>query len=160
MSMLDLTGPIRTLGLYQPYAGLMLHGKLETRFIRNTRKPPFPLGTYLIYSTKKSYTEATWMVLSSMHVKRIREIRHVSGNDCHALGKALCVADLVEIIDPLLVGVHDEAAMVDIRSADNDGRLVGLRFENVLKIEPFVIQGKQGVGLLTPAEKAKIVLCG
>lgn len=35
---------IRTLVIYQPYATLMGHGKLETRWVKHGRKPPFPRG--------------------------------------------------------------------------------------------------------------------
>lgn len=44
---------VRTLGFYQPFCSLMFHGKKETRWVRKGRKPPFPFGKYLFYSTKK-----------------------------------------------------------------------------------------------------------
>ena len=45
---------IRSLGFYQPFGSLMLHGKIETRWIRAGKKPPFPLGKYVFYTTLKS----------------------------------------------------------------------------------------------------------
>ena len=46
-------GKIRTLGFYQPFGSLMLHGKIETRWVRKGKKPPFPLGKYIFYTTQK-----------------------------------------------------------------------------------------------------------
>lgn len=59
--------PIRTLGLYQPFATLMMppYNKDETRWVKSGRKPPFPLGIYMIYSTKKQYASS--------------EVKHIAG---------------------------------------------------------------------------------
>jgi hypothetical protein len=57
--MIDIFGneTIRTIGLYQPFASLMHHGKIETRWVKKGKKPPFPLGKYILYSTLKSYSD-------------------------------------------------------------------------------------------------------
>lgn len=87
--MSDLFGneKIRTLGLYQPYASLMLHGKIETRWVEDGKKPPFPIGKYLIYSTKQDssmqsflaisgkYCASVWDVLS----RPVHPLEHVAG---------------------------------------------------------------------------------
>lgn len=157
--MLDLSQPIRTLGLYQPYAGLMLHGKIETRWISGTKKPPFPLGVYLLYSTKKSY-DLTWVEgISGEHqYSRIWDMMYgPHQKDFYRFGSALCLAALVKIIEPLDSSYNDRT-FVDCSEGhdDPDGRLVGLEFDQVARIEPFQIHGKQGVGFLSDSDRVKI----
>lgn len=55
-SLFSHEGPIRTLGFYEPFGSLMLHGKIETRWIMTGKKPPFPLGRYAFYTTQKECT--------------------------------------------------------------------------------------------------------
>lgn len=50
---IETVSKIRTLGFYQPFGTLMLHGKIETRWVKVGKKPPFPEGKYLFYSTQK-----------------------------------------------------------------------------------------------------------
>lgn len=156
---------IRTLGLYQPYASLMLHGKVESRWVKAGKKPPFPLGKYMIYSTKKSYSE--------------KEFKHISGG-CYRYavvlledestknlnGYAIAVADLVEVTTfGQSTGMPENRAFVDTpmdqwESNDPitiDGHvLTALVFENVKRIKPFPFKGKQGVGFLTEEQVSKI----
>lgn len=137
-------------------AMLMLHGKLETRYVKTGKKPPFPLGPYLIYSTKKRYS---WKDLMSMC--GVPTYVNITGIEALAKkgkykGVAICTCDLVEIIDPLPDG-HWDKAYVTVAATETH-RPVGLRFENVKAVRPFKIgKGKQGVGWLAPDLEKLIV---
>jgi hypothetical protein len=146
---------IRTLGLYQPYASLMLHGKIESRWVKKGKKAPFPLGKYLIYSTKKAYSQ--------------KEFEHVAGDKAkHAWkllenestvslnGYAICIGDLVKV-EPMSATMEHKAfidtPIDEWQSAEpiiiNYHLLWALHFENIQRISPFLFKGKQGVGILT-----------
>lgn len=164
---------IRTLGLYQPFASLMLHGKIETRMVAcewdsatqsvKYRKPPFPLGTYLIYSTKKEYNRTEVKAITGRFYKqallKLADEPTFNSNDRN--GHALCIGNLVEIIDQIQCEFHPET-FVDLPIYDFDisnypiARRVGLRFENVKRLKPFPINGKQGIGFLSEADHLKI----
>jgi hypothetical protein len=154
---------IRTLGLYQPFAGLMLHGKIETRFVRNGRKPPFPLGKYLIYSTLKSYDVYGGGIVYAGGLdnictpEQIHQILDLMNSDAPAFntfGSALMLADLAYIIDPITPDI--ENTFVQYVAPDSTHRRVGLVFENVQRIKPFAFKGKQGIGFLTDEQRAQI----
>lgn len=57
----DLFGQevIRTIGMYQPFCSMMLtpYNKLETRWALEGRRPSYPLGKYIGYSTLKPCTD-------------------------------------------------------------------------------------------------------
>lgn len=158
---------IRTLGLYQPYASLMLHGKIETRWVSNERTPPFPLGKYLLYSTKKAYKEQEFKHISGEFyqdaINALKDDTTVTMN-----GFGLCIGDLVKIEKcfPLMmpntfVGLRKIANQLDLHAEPNDLQiddhlLWALHFENVIPIEPFAFKGKQGVGFLSEEDRAKI----
>lgn len=156
---------IRTLGLYQPYATLMLHGKIETRIVgsvvdkktrkRKWRKPPFPFGKYLIYATLKSYDFFDVQRISAKDADRIHVLE--ASDDWatyHLRGVAICVGDLVEIIDPITPDTKN--TFVDYLEPTEDERRVGLVFQNVERIVPFPIKGKQGIGFVESADINKI----
>jgi len=155
---------IRTLGLYQPYATLMLHGKIETRWVAVGKKPPFPLGKYLIYATQKCYNfhDAEKLMgdqVDKAHEKFRLEFQFGSSGTLNPktksflLGHAICIGDLVSIIDPILPSTTDTYVEY---VAPCSRRRVGLVFENMKRIEPFQFKGKQGIGFLTPEDEAKI----
>src|SRR5882762_3546520 len=169
---------IRTLGLYQPFAFLIMHGKtIETRWVAYGRKPPFPLGTYLIYSCKSlkwldeismkageetadgKMSQATRAFNTYIDVDPEKEHQKFMG---HFTGCALCLVDVVGIIDPLTQD-HSDLAFVDVpdpglahfRGSAATGehvRMIGLRLENIRPIKPFEFKGKQGIGHLTQAD--------
>lgn len=155
---LSKTTVIRTLGLYQPFAGLMLHGKVETRWIRNGRKPPFPFGPYLIYATKKTY----WIDQLCDHPEgmctrtQVDAIKHLMTIDEDAFleGRALMVCNLVSIIDP--VRPDTQSTWVKYVPPDSCYRRVGLVFTDVKRIKPFAFKGKQGIGFLQDGDRSKI----
>lgn len=154
--MQDLFGNhfIRSLGLYQPYASLIFtHDKLETRWVINGKKPPFPKGKYMIYACKRAYAP--------------HEVRHISGGYLDPdiwiadpryclTGMPLGIADLVDVYD---MGWEDqEQAFVELNRDVIGSRQVILEFQNKQRIKPFPYKGKQGVGILTPEEIAQIEL--
>ncbi len=153
---------IRTLGLYQPFASLMLHGKIETRLVTIDWKPPFPLGKYLIYSTKKFYhPEDCKHVMGNYYdyANRILHNEKFHEPTIDLRGYALCLGDLVSIADPIRpckeTFVDLPAVVMDIHNYPA-WRRVGLVFENMKRIKPFPFKGKQGIGFLSDADKDKI----
>lgn len=145
---------IRTLGLYQPFASLMLHGKIETRWVSRYRRPGFKKGKYLLYSTLKEFSFAEVEYLSNTDVLNNIE-RILKQEPTRWLkGYALCVADLVEVRlltleDEPMAFVNCIGAKVDIvNKKDVVKNQWALVFNNVTRIEPFQFKGKQGVGIL------------
>jgi hypothetical protein len=146
---------IRTLGFYQPFCSLMLYGKLETRWIRVGKKPPFPLGKYLLYSTKKRCSPEdlfNWCGTKiSFHIKSRLLTERTDVLD----GYALAIGDLIKVRP--MVKEDEERAFVlfkgEIPRVVPKGEKVFyyvqwiLEFENVQRIEPFRFKGKQGVGI-------------
>ena len=136
---------IRTLGFYQPYATLMFHGKLETRWVKKGKKAPFPLGTYLIYSTQKAYSKEEFEYLSGPFANDAE--RKIKFDETYRLnGYALGFMDLVEVRD---MGLFDSATAFVEYKQDPEYRLVALFFTNQKRLEtPVPFKGKQGVGFL------------
>jgi hypothetical protein len=167
---------IRTLGLYQPYATLMLHGKIETRWVRDGKKPPFPLSQYLIYSTKKYYTSEEFSNIAGKYAsdgrKKIENdpslsVKWMSKNQPLNINKswAIAVGTLTEV--ELFRPQQQPMAFVDtgmpsfpVKHVDTKGNLIvlwALIFENVKRIKPFEFtHGKQGVGILKDEDRNKI----
>lgn len=153
--------PTRTLGLYQPYAQLMLHGKIETRWVRVGHKPPFPLGPYLIYSCLADYTLPQLSQIAGHQYPRI--IEKINGLKL-LHGVALCVAELEKKIW-IVPGMDDETFVryqppvwrVNKKGERYKVAMAGLVFKDVKPIKPFHFKaGKQGVGFLTKEDEAKI----
>lgn len=158
--MIDLSSnePIRTLGLYQPYAGLMLHGKIETRWVKKDRKPPFPPGIYLIYSTQKAYTRHEFRTIAGQSGFDKAKIHMDFDHKLRLNQYGLMLAVLPE------GGVYDmtpndsEAAFVEY-CEEQFYRLVCLKFEQQTPIKPFKFEkGKQGIGFLSAEDRNKIQL--
>lgn len=164
---MDLFGneTIRTIGLYQPYASLMLHGKIETRWVYEEKKPGFKLGKYLIYACKKSYSVDQFKHLAGEYYQSAREII-TREETTHLNGYAIAFGELVAVKK---IGVGElPKAFVDINPTmlrlgkpDIDWyneiivdsyKLWGLHFENMKRIEPFQFKGKQGVGIIRSKE--------
>lgn len=145
---------VRTLGFYQPFCSLMLHGKKETRWVREGKKPPFPLGEYLFYSTKNPCANQTLFQWCGPEIM-LSISETLSGDITRFMnGIALAVGELVNL---RLMTKEDEAAafvkFVGKRTVkDKDGNDVVqvqwiLEFQNITTINPFKFkEGKQGVG--------------
>lgn len=155
---------IRTIGFYQPFCTAMLHGKIETRWVRKGRKPSMPLGKYLMYSTKKRCSNAdlfNWCGTIITH-----QLYDVINNDDTKQydGYALCTGTLVKV--ELLTPEHNPTFIkfVGEKTETIDGEQItkiqwALIFENVTPIEPFVwLHGKQGVGFVPDTELQNIKL--
>lgn len=154
---------IRTLGLYQPYAGLMAYGKIETRWVKKGKKPPFPLAEYLLYSTKKRYEDFEFRsIAGEMWYKKSTEIRMSDKTGIfHRDGYAILLGRLSHIIDTDGIVMNDLdkgllKTFVDVGYETETHRLVGLVFEGIQRIKPFQFNGKQGVGILSPEDFQKI----
>jgi len=167
MTTLELPEKVRSLGLYQPYAGLMAHGKIETRWVRKGRKVPFPKGKYLLYATLKKYSVQEVSQISGNEYGRIFGLVSQDPESFLLTGHAMFLADLVKHI--YVVPGMEKETFVDCRyntrvkvikageiKIETHQVMVGLIFENVQRIEPFPFKGKQGIGILTDADKLKI----
>lgn len=142
---------VRTLGLHQPFAtALYLDHKIETRWVTWGKKPPFPIGRYMIYSTQKIY--------SPNEVLAIGKDWALCGwqNDIRYLirGTPLYVADLCSVRD---MTEEDQPNTFVKYYPPQTKRLVVLRFARYRRIKFHgKFKGKQGVGILTPEQKAQI----
>ena len=148
--------PIRTLGLWQPFASLMLHGKVETRKVRKGKKPPFPNGKYLLYSTLKATPEATlheWCSPEQLdNIKGL--LRFEDTRDL--CGFALLVAELRGVTK---MSKHDEAVAFIQYKEHPEHDVWMLVFEDIQRIEPFAWKfGGQGVGFVPDSERGKIII--
>ncbi len=156
---------IRTLGFYQPFGSLMLYGKIETRWIMEDRKPPFPLGRYLFYTTQKNCDNPTLFDWCGAEI--MKSISDTLGDDStkDLNGYAIGIGDLVST--RLLTKEDEGRAFVKfigreqklnyISAKYNTKDQWALIFENVQRIEPFQCTfGKQGVGFVPESEIDKI----
>lgn len=158
---------IRTLGLYQPYATLMLHGKIETRWVEVGKKPPFPLGMYLLYSTKKDssmedfhntsgmYCASVWEALS----KPVHELEHVGGGSPIAIGTLNNVRKYIPGVDGPKTFVDSvDGTMHVLKNGESKVyTLWCLEFIDVSPVQYFSFNGgKQGIGFLSDEDRAKI----
>lgn len=157
-------GKIRTLGFWQPYGSLMLNGKIETRIIEQGKKPPFPLGEYIFYTTQKSTPNPIlfdWCgaeIMSSI----IDANRNEPTANLH--GYAIAKGELTSI-RPMTKS--DEVRCFIryfgvIEKTDKQGKKryyhqQCLIFEDVKRIEPFEFKfGKQGIGIANDEVVMKI----
>ena len=157
---------IRTLGFYQPFCTLMLYGKIETRWVREGKKPPFPFGKYLFYSTRKSCDSLTLIEWSGTGIASFIDSLLLQDGTRAFNGFAIATGDLRNI--RLMTAEDEGKTFVKFRNGeyrrDKNGNLHRyvqwcLEFENVQAIEPFVFEfGKQGVGILPKSEYSKINL--
>ena len=155
---------IRSLGFYQPFGSLMLHGKIETRWVRAYRKAPFPLGKYIFYTTKKPCDETTLLKWCGIYTAARVHTTLLEEPTKNLNGYAIGIGDLVDVTR-ILKDSHDILRTFvkgsDIRHEIIEGKSTEyhrhlLYFENVKRIEPFQIKGKQGVGILTPEQIKQI----
>lgn len=161
--------PIRTLGFYEPFGSLMLKGKIETRWVDVTRKPPFPLGKYVFYTTKKPCSNPQLFEWSGAELMATI-INLLKDGTRHKNGYAIAVGELVELYP--MAKVDEGKGFVlwaglklfvnPVTKKATMKKQWCLKFDNVKAIEPFEFKfGKQGVGILHESEHHKIkVLSG
>jgi hypothetical protein len=148
---------IRTIGLYQPYASLMLHGKIETRWVMKGKKPPFPFGQYLIYSTKKPATETQQIEWSGQgELQEWLCDRIASEITVNMNGYAIAIGRLVRM--DLMAREQEYNCFVKYVGQKNKQLIKYsqwcLYFTDVKRIIPFEFKhGKQGVGIYPQSEK-------
>ena len=156
---------IRTLGFYQPFGTLMLppYNKIETRWVREGKKPPFPAGKYLFYTTQKPCDSDTLLSWAGKAI--VDTISNLFCDEPTKLlfGYAIGIADLVNV--RLLTPEDQDKAFVQFvgRKTEviDEKEVVKVQWalvcENVQRIEPFEWKfGKQGVGLVPESEISKI----
>lgn len=146
---------IHTIGLYQPFASLMLHGKIETRWVKKGRKPPFPLGKYLVYSTANRYGLGDiFMISGSKQYDRMNEV--LKGDETVVLTRhAICLIDLVELRQ--MVKEDEDKTFVEYRESP-DRILWCLVPGEIQRIQPFpFLDGHQGIGFLSEENRKKLL---
>ena len=155
---------IRTLAFYQPFLSLMIWGKKkETRWVRKNKKPPFPLGVYAFYSTRKPCTHEQLMDWSGIDI--MLKITEITGNDPYKYHNGYLLASAKLLSLRPMAKEDEELAYVKFVGErtvkDKNGNDVVqvqwiLEFDPVLAIEPVKFnEGKQGVGFL-PEKYLKI----
>lgn len=153
---------IRTLGFYQPFGSLMLHGKTETRWVRKGKKPPFPLGQYLFYTTQVPCSQSNLFNWSGVEI--MATITDALLTD-ETRGLNQCAIGIGTLTEIKLLQKDDKKTFVKFSGTKteliNDVEVEkvqwGLHFTNVQKIEPFIWKyGKQGVGFVPESELTKI----
>lgn len=149
---------IRTLGLYQPYAGLMFSSdKVETRWVRKGKKPPFPLGWYALYSTKKAFQDHEVKFISGPAYRHIVEERKLRPELFDANGCIIGFAKLVTVErmdhNPIVGAIG--RTFVDYQDDHEFDRWI-LIFENQIEVAHFPYRGKQGVGFLDDEHRLRI----
>lgn len=159
---------IRTLCFYLPFGSLMLHGKIETRWVREGRKPPFPKGKYVFYTSKRPCDDKTLIDWCGDEI--YKHIHHtLFYDDTKGLNERIIgTGDLVGV---RLLNKKDElnsfVKFVGRKSETVEGKEVvkvqwALIFENVQATEPVETRfngksiAKQGIGFL-PEEMVKLI---
>jgi hypothetical protein len=156
----QIEGKIRTIGFYQPFCSLMLHGKVETRWVRLGRFAAFPLGTYIGYSTKIGCSiEKMKEWCGDLYDYTCRMLADDATQHMH--GYALWIGDLIKI--GKMYPYQEKECFVKYDSPqirkDKNGQpheywQQVMYFENVVPIEPFEFKfGKQGVGIFPDSHK-------
>ena len=163
--MSNKTEIIRALWWKQPYASLMLHGKIETRtYPTNVR------GKVLICATIKPYSDGQMLEIAGLaQFMRICEQTgfFASIAEQESYGKAIAIGELVDCrpmqpsdADNCFVQYRKPVS----RCAGNVSSLFAVTkpalwcwvFADVRRIEPFEIKGKQGWAILDEETKSKI----
>ena len=136
----------RTLSWNQPYASLMLHGKIETR-----RRQTNVRGKVLICSCAKGYSHKIIDSISGQDARyRIYSILNTEPSLFNLpKGKAIAVADLVNCRP--MTKADEEKCFVEYKEPlfIPNGKLWCWVFDKVQAIEPFEVKGKQGWGFVT-----------
>lgn len=149
---------IRTLGFYQPFCSLMFHGKLETRWVRKGRKPPFPLGRYLFYSTINKCENPTLYQWCGAEIRLTIEetlagdITRFMNQMSLGYGTLVNIWPMAKEDEPrAFVKFIGEQIKVDKNGKEHVYVQYILEFEDVERIDqPYkFMEGKQGVGRLT-----------
>lgn len=147
---------IRTLGWWQPFGSLMLHGKVETRIVAAGKKPPFPLGQYLMYTTKKPMLKRDVEIMVGWELQEhiYSTLTKAQEATINLNGYAIAIGTLSEV-RPMK---EEDEMQCFVPYFTNRWCLI---FKDVQRIEPFKFEnGKQGIGFATPAEIAKIKIVG
>jgi hypothetical protein len=159
MKELFLNENVRALSWNQPYASLMLHGKIETRtYPTNVR------GKVMICAAQKEYPYSTVMQISKSHQYDKMCAILESSFDTLPLGYPIAIGDIVdcrpmtkEDEDKCFVAYREPWEHISPKTGKKTTkRLYCWVFENVREIEPLFWKGKQGWAVLDEETKAKI----
>lgn len=123
---------IRALSWKQPFASLMLHGKIETR----TWSAKY-CGLVLICASKVPYNESQVMAISGEVQTQRSFVTLLNAGHKEELGKAIAIGNLV---DCRLMYLNDEEKCF----VKYNPNLWCHIYENVRPIEPFEWKGSQG----------------
>lgn len=165
--------PIRALSWKQPYASLMLHGKIETR-VWDTKYR----GYVLICASKSGSNYESVFNISKLQTGNIQDklypLFHLQDPWGHMMkelpnGKAIAIGKLVDCRP--MTKADEEACYVEYQepwiepkktkgpvSSLIEKRLWCHVYEDVHAIEPFDWKGKQGWSTLTWEDRKKIII--
>ena len=174
---------IRALWLNQPYASLMIHGKIETRSYSTEVR-----GKVLICATKKAYIDNDVLSISGLRqMVRLTQLFYKKGlcslepynYNFLPCGQAIAIGDLVDC-RPMTLNDEDKCFVQyqteifkscgceesDSKSEKGDCKTIVKPalycwiFENVKTIEPFFIQESRDGAILNEETINKIKLSG
>lgn len=131
-----LIEPIHYLTWHQPFASLMLHGKKETR-----RKPTNVRGTVLILASDSPYPKSELIKLCGSRLLKIINETTEREPTKNITGKAIAIGRLTGC-RPMQ---KKDASACFVKYVYD--KFVW-HFEEVKRIEPFEMKGKQGWGIL------------
>jgi hypothetical protein len=155
---IDITQEIRLLTIKPPFAGLMLHGKVETRTWHTKY-----LGMVLLHAARMPYRDEEILDLCTttqiQKMVSLGVLRFIEATDKVQVtrgktvqpGHAFAVADLVDCRP--MQRTDEENCFVEFRRD-----LFCHIYENIRPIVPFGIKGRQGFVALRPQQKELIRL--
>lgn len=120
------------LSMRQPYAEMMLHGKVETREWNTDYR-----GWVLICAAKTEYTYPEVKQMSGKYAQHIEDI--MRGRNV-VLGQAIAIGRLIDTKELVKDGGDYPRTFVDVNA--NEKKLYGFFFEDVVRIKPFAVTGK------------------
>lgn len=139
--------PIKGLSLKQPYASLMLYGKIETRVWSTSYR-----GLVLICSSQFPYTDVDIRNISGAYAKDVYSKLFRVKQPC---GYAIAVGRLVRV-EQLNGSLDYPSTYVEVKRSER--KLYGHYIDSVQKVVPFPVKGKQGYFDLNEEVIEQIVL--
>lgn len=127
------------LSMRQPYAEMMLHGKVETRVWQTEYR-----GWVLICAAKEEYSYPDVKRVSGKYAQHIEDI--MRGRN-PLKGHAIAIGKLVKVEELKKDGGDYPRTFVDVNASEK--KLYGFFFEEIRRIEPFKVNGKLSLFDLT-----------
>lgn len=137
-----LSQPLKGLTMKNPYAWLMLLGKIETRTRRTNYR-----GPVLITSSQLPFNDVDIRRISGGRQALAIEVMHNNGNDL-LHGHAIAIGFLEACYEPYQL-THPANELLDLTFCSESylrtSHSYGWQFRDVLPIQPFAVKGQRGL---------------